>query len=356
LERGVRTAAKGGGAADGLVNLHSDTQTKPTAAMRRAMADAEVGDEQRFEDPTVNELVERVAALLGHEAAVFMPSGTMCNEIAIRLHVRPGGDEVLADRTAHPRNFEAGGPAVFSGAVLTPLDGDSGIFTPEQVSAAVRPPGDRYAPRTRLVSVEQVTNLGGGRVWPHATVKGVLAVAAEHGLRTHLDGARLMNAVIASGVPADEWAGGFDTAWLDFSKGLGAPFGAVLAGSADLIEEAWRYKQMLGGAMRQAGIMAAACLYALDHNVERLATDHANARRLAEGLAELPGVELDPATVESNIVIFAVDDPAAFCERLEEHGVGMSPADAGRVRAVTHLDVDAAAIERAIEAARAVLS
>jgi threonine aldolase len=295
-----------------------------------------------------------VAELLGHAAAVFLPSGTMCNEIGFRVHVRPGGDEVLLDRTSHPVNFEAGGPAAVSGAVLTPLGGDCGVFTPEQVVAAIRP-HDRYQPRTRLVSVEQTTNLGGGRVWPLETLRGVLAVAAEHGLRTHLDGARLVNAVVASGVPADVWAGGFDTAWIDFSKGLGAPFGAVLAGSTELIEDAWRYKQMLGGAMRQAGIMAAACSYALDHHVERLAEDHANARTLAEGLVELPGVMLDPSTIETNIVIFEVPDAPAFCAALATHGVVMSPMGARAVRAVTHLDVDAAAVEQTLAAARKVL-
>jgi threonine aldolase len=303
----------------------------------------------------VTALVERVAALLGQEAAVFLPSGTMCNEIAFRLHTRPGGDEALLARNAHPLIAEAGGPAAVSGTVLTPLDIATGVFTAEQVAAAVREPS-RYQPRTRLVSVEQTTNMGGGRVWPLETVRGVLAVAAEHGLRTHMDGARLFNAVVASGVPAADWAGGFDTAWVDFSKGLGAPFGAVLAGSSELIDEAWRYKQMLGGAMRQAGIMAAGCLYALDHHVERLADDHANARLLAEGLAEVPGVELDPAQVETNIVIFGVPDPPAFTAALKRHGVGMSPVDAYRVRAVTHLDVDRAGIDRALAAARTALA
>jgi threonine aldolase len=337
------------------INLHSDTQTRPTDGMRKAMAAAEVGDEQRFEDPTVNELVTRVAELLGHESAVFLPSGTMCNEIGFLLHLRRGGDEVLLDRTAHPLNFEAGGPAVLSGAVLTPLTGDRGVFTPEQVTSALRP-RDRYQPRTRLLSVEQTTNLGGGRVWPLGTVKGVLAVAARHGLRTHLDGARLFNAVVASDVPAADWARSFDTAWVDFSKGLGAPFGAVLVGSAQLIDEAWRYKQMLGGAMRQAGIMAAACLYALDHHVDRLADDHANARLLAEGLEELPGVTLDPDTVETNIVIFKVPDAVKFTADLGRHGVDMGPMDARHVRAVTHLDVDRTDIEAVLTAARTVLA
>jgi threonine aldolase len=334
------------------VNLHSDTQTRPTPGMRRAMAEAEVGDEQRGADPSVNALQARVAELLGHEAGLFLPSGTMCNGIAFRLHLRPGGDEVLLDRTAHPVNFEAGGPAALSGAMVRALDGDGGVFGAADLRAALRPPGDRYAPRSRLVSVEQTTNLGGGRVWPLHTVREVLGVARESGLRAHLDGARLMNAVVAAGVPARDWASGFDTAWLDLTKGLGAPVGAVLVGSAGLIEEAWRYKQMWGGAMRQAGIVAAAGLYALDHHVERLAEDHANARTLAEGLASIDGVEIDADAVETNIVIFDVADAEALVARLARAGVEMSRFGPTRVRAVTHLDVDAAGIDRALVAVR----
>jgi threonine aldolase len=339
------------------INLYSDTQTRPSEAMRRAMAEAEVGDEQRLVDPTVNALQERVAELLGHEAAVFLPSGTMCNLIGFRLHLRPGGDEVILDRTSHPVNFEAGSPAFFSGAMVEKLAGEGGRFTPEDVEAAIRPGGgeNRYAPRSRLVSVEQTTNIAGGRVWPLEQVRGVLGVAREHGLRAHLDGARLMNAVVASGVPAREWASGFDTAWIDFTKGLGAPVGAVLAGSDELIGEAWRWKQGLGGAMRQAGVLAAACLYALENNVDRLAEDHENARFLAEALSELPGVELDPATVESNIVIFGVADAAEACARLWEAGVEMGPMDATHVRAVTHMDVDRGGVERAVAAVREAL-
>jgi threonine aldolase len=337
-----------------MINLFSDTQTKPTEGMRRAIAAAEVGDEQRGEDPTVLALQERVAALLGQEAALFLPSGTMCNAIAFRLHIRPGGDDVLLHRDAHPAKFEAGGPASISGGMIHPLDGEFGMFTPEALRAELYAPGDRYKPRSRLVSVEQTTNMGGGRVWPLEQVMGVLDVAVEHGMRTHLDGARLMNAVVASGIDAATWAEGFDTAWIDFTKGLGAPVGACLAASRELITEAWRYKQMWGGAMRQAGIVAAAGLYALDHHVDRLADDHGRARRLAEGLAELPGVDIDPATVDTNIVIAGVGDAAAFCERLRAEGVVAGPADARRVRFVTHLDVDDAGIDAALAAARRV--
>jgi threonine aldolase len=336
-----------------IVNLHSDTQTRPSEGMRRAIATAEVADEQRGLDPTVNALQERVAELLGHEAALFLPSGTMCNQIAIRLHTRPG-DEVILERHAHPIIAEAGGPAAHSGAMMHPVDGEGGMFTAAQVEASVRT-RNRYLPRSRLVCVEQTTNYGGGRVWPLRQIRDVLDVAASHGLRTHLDGARLMNAVVASGVPASDYASGFTTAWLDFTKGLGAPVGACLAGSEELIEEAWRFKQMMGGALRQAGIVAAAGLYALDHNVERLAEDHENARVLAEGIAELRGASIDPSKVETNIVIFEVDDPAAVVAALIVEGVETTQMGPGRIRAVTHMDVDRAGIERALVALRKVL-
>jgi len=336
------------------VNLYSDTQTRPTEGMRRAIASAEVGDEQRGRDPTTRLLQERVAELLGHEAAVFLPSGSMCNEIAMLLHIRPGGDEVLLDRTAHPVNSEAGGPARLAGAMIRTLDGAGGIFTPNQLQNALRRPNDRYMPRSRLVSVEQTSNLGGGHVWPLETIQGVLEVARANGMRAHLDGARLLNAVVASGVPARDYASEFDTAWIDFTKGLGAPVGAVLASSQELIAEAWRFKQMLGGAFRQSGIVAAGCLYALDHHVERLAEDHANAQYLAERVAALPGVTLNPGEVETNIVIFDVGDAAALMERVKDE-VELQMVDRRRVRAVTHLDITRADIERAVSAFEAAL-
>jgi threonine aldolase len=322
--------------------------------MREAMARAEVGDEQRRLDPTTNELQERVAELLGHEAGLFLPSGTMCNLIAFRLHLRPGGDEVILDRTAHPVNYEAGSPAAISHAMTRQLDGEGAIFTPAQLEAAVRPPGDRYAPRSRLVSVEQTTNLGGGRVWPLETIRGVLEVARRHELRAHLDGARLMNAVVASGVPASDWASGFDTAWIDFTKGLGAPVGAVLCGSRESIEEAWRWKQMLGGALRQSGVLAAACLHALDNHVERLAEDHEHARALAQGLAGLAAIEVEP--VETNIVMVRVASAPGVARDLGEHGVEVTPVGPERIRCVTHLGVDREGIERALAAFAAVLA
>src|SRR4051794_14360106 len=263
--------------------------------MRQAIANAEVADEQRRLDPTVNALQERVAELLGHEAALFLPSGTMCNQIAIRLHTRPG-DEVILERHTHPIIAEAGGAAAHSGVMMQPIDGDGGMFTGAQVSASLRTRGDRYQPRSRLVCVEQTTNYGGGRVWPLEQIREVQDVARSNDLKTHMDGARLMNAVVASGVSASDYASGFDSAWVDFTKGLGAPVGACLAGSRELIEEAWRLKQMMGGALRQAGVVAAAGLYALDHNVERLAEGHEEARPPADTPARLPAGGNDPAT------------------------------------------------------------
>ena len=339
------------------VDLQSDTVTKPTQEMRRFMCEAEVGDEQKGEDPTVNTLQAMVAELLGKEAALFLPSGTMCNEIAMRVHCRPG-DEMLAHRTAHPIHFESGGPAALAGVNVRPLDGARGQFDAEALAAGIRP-DFRHFPRSRLVWVEQTSNLGGGSIWPLARVRAVTDVARRHRLSTHLDGARLLNAVVASGVAARDWAAPFDSAWIDFTKGLGAPVGAALAGSRDFIAEAWRLKQQMGGAMRQAGIIAAGGVYALRHHVKRLAEDHANARRLAEGLAGLPGVALDPAGVETNLVFFELTgrlDAATVVERLLARGVRMGALGPRTIRAVTHLDVSAAQIERALDAAGAVLA
>jgi len=332
-----------------VINLYSDTQTRPSEGMRRAIYEAEVADEQRKLDPTVNRLQERVAELLGKEAALFLPSGTMCNAISFRLHIDKGGDEAILHEHAHPIVAEAGGPAAISGAMMKPLAADGGIFSAEQVEQVIRPI-DRYMPRSRLVSVEQTTNMGGGRVWPQEALRSVVDVAKRHGLRAHLDGARLMNAVVASGVPATQHAEGFDTAWVDFTKGLGAGVGACMAASADLIDQDWRYKQMWGGSFRQSGFVAAGCLYALDNNVERLAEDHENARFLAEGLAEIPAVTIDPSTVETNIVIFEVPDAAALIAALAGEVELSRGGGPGRVRAVTHMDVSRAEVERALTA------
>ena len=341
------------------VDLYSDTVTRPTAAMRRFMCDAEVGDEQQLEDPTVNRLQDTVAELLGKEAALFLPSGTMCNQVAFAVHCR-AGDEILLHETAHPLLYEAGGAAALIGAVFRPLPGARGMFTARQVREAVRP-AVHYMPRSRVVSVEQTANIVGGVCWPIGEIEAVSGAAVEAGLARHMDGARLMNAVVSSGTPARTFAAHFDSVWLDLTKGLGAPVGAVLAGSRSFIEQAWVFKQRLGGAMRQAGIIAAAGLYALEHHVDRLAEDHERARQLAAGLAEVPGIAVGPERVETNIVIFDVRGTGLtgdeFAGRaLASHGVRFSVLGPTMVRAVTHLDVPPGGVERAIEAARAAAS
>jgi threonine aldolase len=283
----------------------------------------------------------------------------MCNEIAFAVHC-DAGDEIILDATAHPLTSEAAGPAVISRALLRPLQGERGIFTPAQVAAALRP-ATRHAPVSRLVSVEQTSNFGGGSCWSLEQVRAVTDLAHEHGLLAHCDGARLMNAVVATGTPASEFGRLFDSIWIDFSKGLGAPVGAVLAGSSAFVERAWKWKQRLGGAMRQSGVIAAAGIYALENNIDRLAEDHANARALAEGIASLPRIGLNPATVETNIVIFDVSatglTATAIAERaLAEHGVRLCPLSATVIRAVTHLDVDRAGVDAAVEALSSILS
>lgn len=333
-----------------LIDLASDTKTRPSAGMRAAMAAAEVGDERAHEDPTVNRLVERCAVLLGKESAVFVPSGTMANEIALAVHCRPG-EEVICDATSHIIGFEGGGPAALAGVMIQPLPGRRGIFDAKMLNAAIRHETP-YAPRQRLVVVEQTSNLGGGAIWPQATLDAVAEAAHAAGLSTHMDGARLMNASVASGVAAADYARGFDSVWIDFSKGLGAPGGAVLAGPRAFCDEAFRLKLRWGGAMRQGGIIAAACEYALDHQIERLADDHANARRLAEGLAGMGGIAIDPAGVETNLVYFDIAgtglDAAGFAAAALARGVRVTEMGATRIRAVTHLDVDRPMIERAI--------
>ncbi len=336
------------------LDFFSDTKTRPTPAMREAMARAEVGDERAGEDPTVNRLVERCAALLGKPAAIYLPSGTMCNEIALAVHCRPG-DEVLCEAGCHLIGFEGGGPAALAGAMLRPIAGRRGIYTAEQLAAAIHPDNPQM-PRQRLVTVEQTANLGGGAIWPLPALRAVAPLAHEHGLATHMDGARLMNASVATGIEPSAYAQGFDTVWIDFSKGLGAPGGAVLGGSVAFIAEALRLKLRWGGAMRQSGIIAAACDYALDHHVERLAEDHANARRLAEGIAGIAGLAVDAANVETNLVFFDVTaaglDAAALCARLAARGVRMGAMGPRTIRAVTHLDVDQAAVDTALAALR----
>jgi threonine aldolase len=336
------------------IDLYSDTITKPTPGMRQFMSTAEVGDEQQKEDPTVNTLVDRVCELLGTEDAVFLPSGTMCNQVAWKVHCRPG-DEIIMDETAHTWHFETGGTAAHSGASIYPLAGQHGIFSAHQFRAAIRPANNHF-PRSRVALIEQTSNLGGGSIWPLDTIREICAVAREHGLASHMDGARLLNAVVATGVSAKDYAAPFDSLWIDFSKGLGAPVGAALAGSKAFIEEAWRWKHQFGGAMRQAGIIAAGAVYALNHHVERLAEDHKNAQILVKGLTEIEGIAVEP--VETNLIFFDVSGlgitAQAFNARLMEHGVRVSTLGETRARAVTHLDVTRSQVQEAVQIIRRV--
>ena len=337
---------------EGRINLYSDTQSRPTLEMRQAMLGAEVGDEQKGLDRSVNRLCRYVADLLGKEAAVFLPSGTMCNEISILVQCKPG-DEVYADRTVHILNFETGGPAALAGVNIYPLPGQHGIYTPEMLETAIRLQ-TRYAPRSRLVSVEQTSNLGGGTIWPMETIRLVAQVARSHELLLHLDGARLMNAVVASGIPARDYCRYFDSAWVDLSKGLGCPVGGVLAGTQSFIDDAWVWKQRLGGAMRQAGMLAAAGLYAFDHHINRLADDHENARRLGEIVSGHSLIQLDPQHIETNIVLIDISETglSAFevSQQLEQDGINIGAVNATVLRAITHLDIDAVQIEEAGQA------
>jgi threonine aldolase len=335
-----------------VIDLRSDTQTQPTAGMREAIATAEVGDEQKREDPTVNLLEARAAELLGQEEAVYLPTATMANEIALRLHGEPG-DEVLAEEHSHVLIAELGAPAALSGFLTRPLPGDRGRLTPEQIRAAARLWDDRHTPITRIVSIENTHNSSGGRVWSLEEVQAVADVCRELGLRLHLDGARLFNAAVALGVPAAEIARHADTVTICLSKGLGCPLGALVAGSSELMVRARRFKHLFGGAMRQAGIVAAAGVYAFDHHIDRLAEDHTRAKRLAQGLAGA-GLPLDLDEVETNFVQLDVAPlgltHSDALERLHQAGVGLSATIHPNVlRAVTHLGVTDDDIERAIE-------
>jgi threonine aldolase len=341
------------------VDLYSDTKTRPSPEMLAVMSAAAVGDEQAGEDPTTLELEARVATLLGKEAALFLPSGTMCNQIALQVHCRPG-DAVLADKSAHIIGFEGGGAGATGGVNILPLDGERGVFQVDQARARIPAPGNRYHPPIRLIEVEQTANLGGGTVWPLETLDALGALAREHGLAMHMDGARLLNAAVATNTPAARHAAMVDSVWIDFSKGLGCPIGAALAGTTAFIADAWRVKQRMGGAMRQSGYLAAAALYALENNVERMAEDHANARLFAEGIADLPGIDLDPSTVRTNIVFFRLTDDAkmdapSLAAAVNEKGARIGAFDARTLRAVTHLGVDRAGVEHAVAAIREVL-
>jgi threonine aldolase len=343
--------------AEQWIDLRSDTVTGPTPGMRAAMAAAEVGDDVFGDDPTVNRLQERVAALLGKEAALFVPSGTMSNQICVRGHTRPG-DELLCEARCHIYNSEAGGPAVLSGVTCRTIPGDYGILDVSQLEDKVRPV-DEHLVRTRLVALENTHNRGGGRVYPLEKIEAISGWARRNGLAMHLDGARLWNAIVATGIPAADWARPFDTVSVCFSKGMGAPLGSALAGPREFVTRARFIRKLFGGGMRQAGVVAAAALYALDHHLDRLAEDHRHARVIADAIADTPGLQLDPPEVETNLVWFKVDPglgtAADVLAALRQRGILLLPMGPQTLRACTHLDLSAAQAERAAEGLRQAL-
>ncbi len=331
-----------------MIDLRSDTVTQPTPAMREAIARAPVGDDVLGDDPTVKELESTLAALLGKAAAVFMPSGTMTNQVALRVHTEPG-DEVILESQAHIYYYEGGGPAALSGVMCKLIPGDRGIFTAQALQQALRPPDDHY-PRTRLVCLENTHNRGGGRIFPLQEIQAIAALCGAHNLRLHLDGARLWNACVATGISEAEYAAPFDTVSVCLSKGLGAPVGSVLVGSLEQMQRARRFRKMFGGGMRQAGILAAGGLYALHHHRDRLVDDHANAQRLAQGLSQIDGIDVNPAEVETNLVYFNTPEFSAdlFAQHLAALGVGLFSTGAHRLRAVTSLMVTSSDIDEAL--------
>ncbi|HFE53300.1 MAG TPA: low-specificity L-threonine aldolase [Bacteroidetes bacterium] len=341
-----------------MIDLRSDTVTKPTPEMRKAIAEAEVGDDVFGEDPTVNRLQEMIAELLGKEAALFVPSGTMGNQVSIKVLTQPG-DEIICEAHSHCYNFETGGIAFNSGVQPHPVQGNRGVITAEQVEAAIRPADDHY-PRTRVVAIENTHNTAGGVIFPLDEIKRIRQVADRHGLAMHLDGARLWNAAVATGIEPAVWAQYFDTVTVCLSKGLGAPVGSVIASTAERISEARRIRKVLGAGMRQVGILAAAGIYALEHHVDRLAEDHRRARRLAEAVADLSGFHVDLGTVQTNIVViqltrqeWTVPD---VVDALKKNGVLVVPFGPDRIRAVTHLWITDRDIDRAIQAFQRVSS
>jgi threonine aldolase len=338
-------------------DFRSDTITRPTDAMRAAMAAAAVGDDVWGEDPTVIELQDRLAAILGKEAALFVPSGTMSNLIGIRLHCR-AGEAMICEAESHVYYYEQGGYAQLNGVIARPLQGIHGVLQLRQVESLPEH-DDPHFPRTRLLCLENTHNRGGGRIQPYADMETLCGWARQKGLRTHLDGARLWNAAVATGIPPAQWSRHFDTVSVCFSKGLGAPVGSALTGPRDVIREARRHRKVFGGGMRQVGILAAAAMYALDHHIERLADDHANARKLADGLRAIPGVRLDPETVDTNLVYFHLEPgrltATELVERLRVRGILVLDTGPRSIRAVTHLDVTAADVQQAIDAVAAEL-
>jgi threonine aldolase len=334
-----------------VIDLRSDTVTKPSLAMRRAMAEAEVGDDVFGDDPTVNKLQERVAMMLGKEAALFVPSGTMANTIAILSHTQLG-DEVIVERESHTFCYEVAAASVFGGVQLNTIVGNSGILDADQIAKEIRE-ANVHMPPTRLICLENTHNRGGGKIYPIEKIKAIHELASQRGLKMHLDGARLFNASVASGISPSDYAKYFDSVMFCFSKGLGAPVGSIVVGSKVFIERAHRFRKMLGGGMRQVGILAAAALYALENNVSKLAQDHENAKLLANELAKLKGFQIDPEQVETNIVVFDISKAgysgAQVVEKLKQRGVLMIPFGATLVRAVTHLDVSNEDMKRAIQ-------
>jgi threonine aldolase len=337
-----------------IIDLRSDTVTKPSPGMRAAMAAAEVGDDVYREDPTINHLEERVAAMLGKEAALFVPSGSMSNQLAVKTHTQPG-DELICEEYCHIYNWEAGGPAFLSSVTCRTICAEYGIIEIEQLRDKIRPINEHMV-RTRLVCLENTHNRGGGRIFPLEKVESICGWAHEHGLVTHLDGARLWNAIVATGVPARTWGEHFDSVSVCFSKGLGAPVGSALAGPKDFINRAHRYRKIFGGAMRQAGVLAAAVLYALDNNVQRLADDHRNAQVIAQAIADTPGLRLVPPDIHTNLVWFEVDPELGTAQELVKtmaaKGIMLGLGGTHVLRACTHLDVSAADAERAAETIR----
>lgn len=334
-----------------MIDLRSDTVTQPSATMREVMAQAPVGDDVYGEDPTVNRLEEMAAALLEKEAALFVPSGVMANQLSIRVHTQPG-DEVIVESTSHIIRYEGGSASSLSQVQLCCVPGDRGLLSPDQVAAAIRP-SDVHNPSTTLLCLEQTHNSGGGSVYPLAKIEGLTGLAREHGLTLHLDGARLFNATVATGVSAAEYAKGFDTICFCLSKGLGAPVGSLIGSTRWRIAKLRRLRKMFGGAMRQAGILAAAGVYALEHNIPRLKEDHDNAKHLALLLQQIPTVFVDPDKVETNIVVFEVVRPGRSTQELlhcfKQAGVLLNSVGERMFRAVTHLDVSAQDTEEACQ-------
>lgn len=342
-----------------MIDLRSDTVTKPTPAMRRAMAEAEVGDDVYGEDPTVNRLQERAAELFDKEAALFVPTGSMGNQLCVKLHTRPGSEVVLEERS-HIYNYEMGGSAVFSGVTFRPVRGENGMLTRELVAGAIHHQAPYYVTPTSLITLENTHNMAGGSVLPLAVANDICDLAHSLGLPVHLDGARIFNAALAMGVSVAEIARPFDSVMFCLSKGLGAPVGSMILGKRDFIEEAKSWRKRLGGGMRQVGILAAAGMLALEDSPQLLIEDHANAKRLAEGVAEMRGVQIDLETVQTNIVIFDVagtgKTTAAIAQGLKARGVLANGINAREMRMVTHYDVSRDDIEAALRTLQAVLS